>query len=337
MRIPSRVPSSGGSAATSRKSSVVSSMSIGAASSTNAASSSTGMEVDTGQLGALLDSDAQLQSQDGFGVMGGNGAKVLKPEQKIVSFMEHLEVADDSDDDMDATSFDVRNKDIAPYAGKLTSDGLLLPVSLPGLRDLPPEYRDFESNVQRVDVSDDEDEKPFVPGTKDEPMEIDAIERGEDETGSLRPDMFAKDSVARKVLSSQDSLAFIQLPGLLALMERKDGTAGSKKGSTDADTEKVESSVAAAVAAAERMRGLGIDLRKVGDQGSTRPVGKLRFFKSGRVQMVMGRGGCIELEHGITPKVTQQVVLIDAERQKCEELQNTLTSRLVGVPTFGPA
>ncbi|CDF33525.1 unnamed protein product [Chondrus crispus] len=277
-----------------------------------------------------------MQSQDGFGVPGGSGAKVLKAEQKVISFMEHLEVADDSDDDMMETSFEARNKDIAPYAGKLTRDGLLLPVSLPGLRDLPPEYRDFESKGAHIDVSDD-DEEGVTLGSKEEPMEIDAIDDGDNDAGNLRPEMFAKGSVARKVLSSHDSLTFMQLPGLLALMERKDTDGTSKNDRQEPEHDKVESSVAAAVAAAERMRGLGTDLRKVGERGSTRPVGKLRFFKSGRVQMVMGRGGCIELEHGISPKVTQQVVMIDTERQKCEELQNTLTSRLVGVPTFGPA
>lgn len=167
-------------------------------------------------------------------------------------------------------------------------------------------------------------------------MEIDTVDGGRSETGALRPEMFEKGSVARKILSSEDKLAFMQLPGLLALMERNDADGGRKQNGEEADLEKVESSVAAAVAAAERMRGLGTDLRKVGDRGSTRPIGKLRFFKSGRVQIVMDRGGCIELEHGITPKVSQQVVLIDTERKTCEELQNTLTSRLVGVPSFGP-
>lgn len=331
VRPPNRIPSSGGSAATSRKSSVVSSMSIGAASSTNAASSSTGVEVDVSQPDGMRNPDGSFSAQGGIGASPTeNGAKTQKAEQKYISFLEHMEVADDSDDDMKDDAFEARNSDIAPYAGKLTRDGLLLPVSLPGLRDLPPEYEVFESKKPSALVEDEDEESLTVPGTKDEPMEIDTMD------GALRPEMFQKGSVARKVLAGEDSLAFMQLPGLLALMERNEAEGGRKENAEDADQEKVESSVAAAMAAAERMRGLGTDMRKVGDKGSTRPIGKLRFFKSGRVQIVMERGGCIELEHGITPKASQQVVLIDTERNTCEELQNTLTSRFVGVPSFGP-
>lgn len=332
-RLSNRVLSSGGSAATSRRSSVVSSMSVGGVSSTGAASSSTGADVgDAGNSGMILTPEAgEFGSKEDVGAVVAMGRAGGKAEQKYTTFAEHVEGGGDSDDDMDDTSFENRNRDIAPYAGKLSREGLLLPVSLPGLRSLPPEYREFEK-TDAMEVEDGRIGKAAPMPGKEEPMEIDRVLTSR-VVSSLHPEMFAKGTVARQILSSDSSLMFMQLPGLLAFSE-KNSSEKYGRGGEEAPS-KVESSVAAAVAAAERMRGLGTDLRLVGDKGSTVPIGKLRFYKSGRVQIVMEPGGAMDLEHGIAPKVCQQAVLIDTQRKTCEELQNTVESRLVAIPAVG--
>lgn len=332
-RLSSRVLSSGGSAATSRRSSVVSSMSVGGVSSTGAASSSTAADVgDTGSGGVVLGAEGGGFGDKGaVGAVDTSGRAAGKVEQRYVTFAEHVEGGGDSDDDMDETSFENRNRDIAPYAGKLTREGLLLPVSLPGLRSLPPEYSQFEE-VDSMEVEDGGNRKEVSMSGKDEPMEIDRVTTSH-MLGSLRAEMFAKGTVARQILSSNSSLMFMQLPGLLAFSENN-SSEKYVQGGKEAPP-KAEGSVAAAVAAAERMRGLGTDLRLVGDKGSTIPIGKLRFYRSGRVQIVMEPGGAMDLEHGIAPKVCQQAVLIDTQRKTCEELQNTVKSRLVAIPAIG--
>lgn len=298
-------------------------MSAGAGSSSNSAfwtgSSGTGIGVgESGGNGAGLppvdgalvikDEAMGFPSDSGTGVAGGKQAP--KKEPKGYSFVEHVEVDEDSDDDMASDSFTFRNKDIAPYAGEVNADGLLLPVSLLGLRDIPPN----------------------TTSTKETRMDVDtAIQPSA--SVALHPNMFKEGSMAKKILSTEGSLAFLQLPGLLALTEgTRPLTYGMEGRPNDA---KDESSVAAAVAAAERMRGLGTDLRKVGEPGSVRSLGKLRFYKSGRVEIVMERGGTMDLSPGIEPKSCLQVVLIDSSKNTCEELESAVKSRLVATPNLG--
>lgn len=241
-----------------------------------------------------------------------------------LTFREHVEIDEFSDDDQADGSFLGRNLDIAPYAGHVTEDGLLLPVSLPGLRDLPAHYDavKLEDTVSAM--------KSVALAAKDEPMEVEP--QHSLMPGALSSDMFPKSSVAHAILASDSSLAFMQLPGLLAMMEKSDAPLMSNE---DGEKEtRLESSVAAAVAAADKMRGLGVDLRRVGNDDEARPIGRLKFFRSGRVQIVMQSGGSLDLEWGITPKTCQQLVLIDHERKTCEELQNTVTTRLVAVPSL---
>lgn len=325
----SRIASSGGSAMSSRQSSVVSSVSVGAAS---AASSSYSL----GQ-GASLTSDDIASASTSF----PSDAPYPEPDQKGGKkgskknaeplFREHSHMAPDSDDDMPNDAFDVRNRDIAPYAGHLTDNGLLLPVSLPGLRALPAEFKKFDDNfVDETKTNGSVKPEPTsLLQAKDEPMEIEGTGAEPLVTPFLRPDIFPSGSVAHSVLSLRNSFSFMQIPGLLALAEH------SAKVKKDSEKAADTSSVAESIAASERLKALGVDLRLVGKRGSYLPVGKLRMYKSGRVEMVLSNGSCLELEQGINPKVCQQVMLISSKEKTCEELQNVITNRIVAVPSLG--
>ncbi len=83
------------------------------------------------------------------------------------------------------------------------------------------------------------------------------------------------------------------------------------------------------------MRGLGTDLRKVGNRGDACKLGKLRFYKSGRVEMVMEKGGVLDVQQGVVSNKSQQLVLIDVENKTCTEIQSSVSTRLVAVPGLG--
>lgn len=325
----SRIASSGGSAVSSRRSSVVSSVSIGGASAASSSysfghgASHTSDDVASASTSFPADMSFPSESEQ------LSGKKASKKNAEPL-FREHSHMAPDSDDDMPDDAFDVRNRDIAPYAGHVTDNGLLLPVSLPGLRALPPEFKEFDNPISVNGKADDTIKAEPEPkiGAKSEPMEVESP--GEDlfVQPCLRAESFPPGSVANAVLSSQNAFSFMQFPGLLALSQYSEKVKKDTEKATDTN------SVAEALAASERLKALGVDLRLVGKPGSNLPVGKLRMYKSGRVEMVLSNGGCLELEHGINPKVCQQVMLINSKEKTCEELQNVITNRIVAVPSL---
>lgn len=338
-RQSSRAPSGNNSAVSSRRSSAISS---GAASSTfsvgrnpaSSAGSDEAMSYGTTSLptdsafSASADPEPPLAGRAGA---AGRGKAAAKKDTNDITFDEHVEVGEDSDDDMPDDVFDLRNRDIAPYAGHLTEDGVLLPVSLPGLRSLPVKFDAFTGDEDvALAGSKIKQEPDDVPLAKSEPMEIDSIEPVEPTFGSLRASMFPTDSVGYCILSSPSTLSFFQLPGLLPLTETAEYRSKKQK---EKKGEKL-SSVAEAVAASERLRSLGVDLRHIGQPGETPNVGKLRFYKSGRVKMVFDNGGSCDVEMGIAPQVCQQAVLINSKEKTCEELQNTVTTRYMAVPSL---
>lgn len=324
----SRIASSGGSAVSSRRSSAVSSVSIGAASAASSTYSfgpgtSSFASDDAASASASFPPDMVFPSEPEPSTKKGS-KKSVEP-----MFREHTLRSPDSDDDMPDDTFDVRNCDIAPYPGHVTDNGILLPVSLPGLRALPSEFREFDGVSEPTVESTVKPEPLDSVSAKDEPTEVENIDTALSSLHLPPAEAFPQDSVARTILSSPDSLAFMQIPGLLPLTEHT--TKSKKEDEKTAET----SSVAEAIAASERLRALGVDLRSVGTPGANIPVGKLRIHKSGRVTIMFSNGSCIDLEHGINPKVCQQVVLINCKEKTCEELQNTIPRRYVAVPSLG--
>lgn len=269
----------------------------------------------------------------------------MKPE----SIAEKFAVFGDNDADSDDGAIPSSpaphacNVDLAPWPGCLTHDGTLLPVSLPGLRELG---REFEMklgiangeaaavNPPLLDGLDDEEEDDDdIAPMKREPMEL------EDDLGDVKPGAgsavppphaFPKGSVAYDLLSSGGDISLLQLPGLLALAENP--AMAVLADNSEGKEEFSESSVAAAAAAAERMRGLGTDLRNVGNPGEVCKLGKLRFYKSGKVEMVLRKGGVLEVEKGVESDKCQQLVLVDTEGKTCEEIQGSVSKRLVALP-----
>ncbi|CAN8069286.1 unnamed protein product [Agarophyton chilense] len=345
----SRVPSAAGSAASSHRSSAVSSVSLGSlgAASSTGALSSTGAPSSSAGMAHAASMDMDM-SMDAFrdGALESSARAAAKQKGKLrkdrsFEFLEHVETAFDSDDDMPDDAFDNRNCEIAPYAGHLTDEGILLPVSLPGLRDMPQHFADFVeddlvSDLHKLGNGFDSLFPTAKAEPKAEPMAIEQPAASQLSTAEiLNSDMFTEGTVARKLLSSESSLAFLQLPGLLTLSENP--TAANIGEEQRPHEPSKQTSVAAAVTAGERMRGLGTDLRRVGEPGTAQFMGKLRFFKSGRVQLVMQCGDVIDLEHGVEPKVCQQVVLVDKTQKSCDEMSNGYMPKVVGIPSLGLA
>lgn len=124
-----------------------SAMSSGGAASSSYSVGSVPTSVMSDDAQILENVRANLGGGDGGGKGGsGGGGKANEKADEPAVFHEHREDNDDSEDDMPDDYFDMRNKDIAPYAGLLTDDGLLLPVSLPGLRSLPDKFKAFNLN-----------------------------------------------------------------------------------------------------------------------------------------------------------------------------------------------
>lgn len=284
-----------------------------------------------------MDIAMAAMKEEGLDSMTGVSKQKGKAKKdREMKFEEHIETGYDSDDDMPDDSFEQRNRDIAPYAGHLTEDGILFPVSLPGLRDLPPCFEEFIDDPMILNDSKGKTDGHMLiaetkPEAKAEPMQFEthnfpAIQ-------PLNPNSFADGTVARKLLASETSLVFMQLPGLLTISENP--AAGQIGEEQRPHEPSKQSSVAAAVSAGERMRALGTDLRRVGEPGKSQYIGRLRFFKSGRVQLVMQCGEVIDLENGAEPKVCQQVLLIDTDKKTCDEMSNGYLPKVVGVPSLG--
>lgn len=399
----SGVASSGGGMSSRRSSA----MSSGAASSSYSIGVNVdGMSLASGDgMGGMTDAD--MGSERG-GENGENNDKGDKKDGKTNAktepvFSEHVEQGYDSEDDMPDDSFDMRNRDIAPYAGMLTDGGLLLPVSLPGLRSLPEKFDRFiidDKDDDEKPVKDDDgagmlgefgdgkkeelkveekakikseakQEKRVVGGgvqpgaavgsAKAEPMELDAMnvdsiqpptagatddiqptstaanaDAKEQQPGlagsNLRAAMFPKGSAAYRILSSPPGdLALMQLPGLLPLAIASADRERMVKAKAKAPK---LSSVAEAVAASERLRALGVDVRQVGQPGQGHDLAKLKVYRSGRVQLVLNNGGALDVEPGIRPRVNQQVVMVNCKDKTCEELANSVETWLVAVPAL---
>jgi hypothetical protein len=184
---------------------------------------------------------------------------------------------------------------------------------------------------------------------KVEPKEVSVVGADANADGeSYRPDIgkqldplrFPASSPARHLLASPGAPAFMQLPGLLPLRENTSawGHDHPVAGSGGTGTTR-ESAAEAILNAAVRARGLGIDLRRVGIPGGVDKVGKMRIYKSGRVELVFSDGTVYDCATGAPVETAQQLLAVNLggaedDDKTCDEICNALTSRLIARPSI---
>lgn len=309
---------------------------------------------------ACFDVDSMAQQSLGGSMAFGSTSKVSS----------HA-AGEDSDTDDDLPDDDVwkKNHGIANYVGTVV-EGLLPPVSVPSISNLPtaPPRTGFVSErgyddgrLEDDEVVDDSDTWTTVKPTrnadahagistrgriKPEPMEVSVSSRtiqgtNYSRSGSSRarpeldPLLFPAHSDARYLLSSKATPVFVQLPGLLPLNENRsawpsdDAAAGAEKAAK-------EESPSDAASNTRDSRALGTDLCRVGRPGYTERIGKVRLYKSGRVEMVFDDGTTYDVESGADCRSAQQLVCVKTggnEENTCDELCSSLMSRLICCPS----
>jgi hypothetical protein len=322
----------------------------------------------------------------GLGGLGGAGAVGANAGPSKMQF-EAVGDNSDTDDDLDDNDVERKNNDISPWVGR-TANGLLLPVSLPSIRNVPipvlpvnrvdevmasavapMAIKGYESNGVKKEgdidgnlgenSGDDSDDvvrrkRRTKSSGKDEPLEVpfeDANATTEakpyypDIGMPLDPLRFPARSPARHLLASEGAPAFLQLPGLLPMIEnpsawKKQGpvTAANVAGGSGGPAAR-KSAAEAISSAAERMRGLGTDLRLVGVPGRVDTMGKMRIYKSGRVELVFNDGTIYDCVTGAPVETAQQLVAVNLggnedDDKTCDEISNAVTSRLVARPSL---
>lgn len=188
---------------------------------------------------------------------------------------------------------------------------------------------------------------------------------------ALKPLLFPPRTAARHVLASADAPLFMQLPGIVPLRENRSawpGATAAAPGAADRKRDGAESAETIVAAARERERGLATDLRVVNAPGEIKRIGKLYFYKSGRVLLKYEDGSSADVTVGAACKNVQQLVCVSTKPKDaaaasagakaedvedkmdegddganeddedddnvCEELNASIRSRLVCIPTL---
>lgn len=295
-------------------------------------------------------------------------------EEQAKAFGDAATDDSDTDDELPDDDNEKKNRDVAAYLGE-SRDGFLLPVTLPRNRtekvdaaakdqtapnDKLPEGESSsvkqtstlaEPSVKAEPVSV-KLESAIAPVkrtvVKPEPMEVDTLQAVPAEPKSeakptwgagLDPSTFPEGSCARMMLESSDSPVYIQLPGVLPLAENK--AAWEYKRQAEAPDSKLGPEVLRGTEPqwSIKARGLAVDVRKVGSPGEVQKLGKLRLYKSGRVQLVLNDGTKLDGDVGATCRLAQQLACVtlgtatDSE-SSFEELRNSIVSRIVFVPSM---
>jgi RNA polymerase III RPC4 len=150
---------------------------------------------------------------------------------------------------------------------------------------------------------------------------------------------FPPGTSVRHVLCAEKAPIFLQLPGLLPLKEHPAAWEKSDMQVASSAKDGIRDSAGASSSSVfADMRGLGTDIRRVGVPGEVERIGKLRLYRSGKVELVFRDGTTYGVTAGASCKTNQQLVVLkvgDTDTEKsCEELANALTSRLVCAPSL---